>query len=560
MWRCGVVILVCGLAAVACAPPETSRADGELAVAPDIVARRAQFVPETLTAEVAHLSDGDRAALRHLIKAAQAVDGIFKMQAWAGNPAFAPRVAALDSSLGEATVRAAQAYYRIMYGPWDRLLHFEPFLGDTPHPEGAGFYPRDMSREEFEAWIEANPADRDAFMSLHTVIRRGSDGLVNVPYSEAYRDLLQVAAGELLEAAKASDNESLRRFLELRAEALLSDDYFASDMAWMDLDSPIEVVIGPYETYEDQLFGYKAAFESFVCVAQPEDSARLEIFKSQLPFLERNLPIPDEHKNFDRGTSSPIRVVDELFTAGDARAGVQTLAFNLPNDERVREAKGSKKVLLKNVMHAKYDGILTRIAERVLPADEAGRIDFEAFFQFTLHHELSHGLGPGKITIDGRETEVRLELAELYSAFEEAKADVLGVYDIYALVDAGVMDPRILDSLPWTYTAGVFRTTRFGVAEAHGLGMVMQANFLIGKGAVEITPEGRFRPVPERFPEAFRELARELLMIQALGDHEAAVGMVAQYGTVNPTMMKAIDSLVDLPVDIDPVYPLEGLQ
>jgi len=552
--------VACGLTALACAPRETSRAENELTVAPDIVARRAQFVPEELTADVAHLSDGDREALRHLVNAAQAVDGIFKMQAWAENPAFAPQVAALDPSLGEDTVRAAQAYYRIMYGPWDRLLHFEPFLGDIAHPEGAGFYPEDMSREEFEAWIDANPADREAFMSLHTIIRRDDENLVSIPYSQAYRDLLEVAATELLEASAATDNESLRRFLELRAEAFLSDDYFASDMAWMDLDSPIEVVIGPYETYEDQLFGYKAAFESFVCVAQPEDSARLEVFKSQLPFLERNLPIPDEHKNFNRGTSSPIRVVDELFTAGDARAGVQTLAFNLPNDERVREAKGSKKVLLKNVMHAKYEGILTRIAERVLPEGDADRIDFEAFFQFTLHHELSHGLGPGKITVDGRETEVRLELAGLYSAFEEAKADVLGVYDIYALVDAGVMDPEILDSLPWTYTAGMFRTTRFGVAEAHGLGMVMQANFLIEKGAVEITPEGRFRPVPERFPGAFKELAQKLLMIQALGDHGAAVEMVARYGAVNPMMMATIDGLTDLPVDVDPDYPLEGLQ
>ena len=560
MWRGGVVILLCGLTALACAPRETSRADDELVVAPDIVARRAQFVSEKVTAEVSHLSDGDREALRHLVKAAQAVDEIFKMQAWAENPTFAPRVAGLDPALGGDMVHAAQAYYRIMYGPWDRLVHFEPFLGDLVHPEGAGFYPEDMEKEEFEAWIEANPMDRDAFMSLHTIIRRADEGLMSVAYSQAYRGLLEVASSELLEAAAATDNESLKRCLELRAEAFLSDDYFASDMAWMDLDSPIEVVIGPYETYEDQLFGYKAAFETFICVAQPEDSARLEIFKSQLPFLERNLPIPDEHKNFDRGTSSPIRVVDELFTAGDARAGVQTLAFNLPNDERVREAKGSKKVLLKNVMRAKYDGILTRIAERVLPADEADRIDFEAFFQFTLHHELSHGLGPGKITVDGRETEVRLELAELYSAFEEAKADVLGVYDIYALVEAGVMKPDILDSLPWTYTAGMFRTTRFGVAEAHGLGMVMQANFLIEKSAVEITPDGRFRPNPERFPEAFRELARELLMIQALGDHEAAVEMVARYGTVNPVMLTTIEGLADLPVDIDPVYPLEGLQ
>jgi len=527
-----------------------------LHVVSDIAERRAQFVQQSLSADVSHVSAGDREALKHLVEAARAMDEIFWLQAWAGNPGFAPDVAALKGDGAEA----AKDYYRIMYGPWDRLVHNESYLGEQPHPDGAGYYPEDMTAAEFEAWLEAHPSDREAFTSLLTIIRRDGDGLVAVSYSAAYREQLEIAANELELAAEATDNESLRRFLELRAEAFLTDDYYASDVAWMDLDSDIEVVIGPYETYEDHLFGYKAAFESFVCVAQPEDSARLEVFKSQLPFLERNLPIPDEHKNFDRGSESPIRVVDEIFTAGDTRAGVQTIAFNLPNDERVREEKGSKKVLLKNVMRAKYDAILTPIAGRVLPADEADLIDFEAFYQFTLHHELSHGIGPGQITIDGRETEVRLELRDLYSAFEEAKADVLGVYDIYALVESGVMSPEILDSLPWTYTAGMFRTTRFGVAEAHGLGMVLQANFLLEKGAVELTEDGRFRPVPELFEETFRDLAHELLMIQALGDYDTALGFVEGYGTVHPAMVAAIEALTDLPVDVDPSYPLEGLE
>ncbi len=556
MWRRGIMVLLCSLMVLACGPRDGSPPGEGLHIVSDIAERRAQFVEQSLTADVSHLSAGDRQALQHLVNAGQAIDEIFKLQAWAGNPGFAPVVAALEGKGAEA----ARDYYRIMYGPWDRLAHNEPFLGEQPRPEGAGYYPEDMTAGEFEAWLEAHPADRETFTSLFTIIRREGDDLVAVPYSAAYRELLETAAEELKAAARATNNESLRRFLELRAEAFMTDDYYASDVAWMDLDSDIEVVIGPYETYEDHLFGYKAAFESFVCVAQPEDSARLEVFKSQLPFLERNLPIPDEHKNFDRGSESPIRVVDELFTAGDSRAGVQTIAFNLPNDERVREEKGSKKVLLKNVMRAKYEAILTPIAGRVLPADEADLIDFEAFYQFTLHHELSHGIGPGQITVDGRDTEVRLELKDLYSAFEEAKADVLGVYDIYALVESGVMSPEILDSLPWTYTAGMFRTTRFGVAEAHGLGMVLQANFLLEKGAVELTEDGRFRPVPELFQESFRDLAHELLMIQALGDYDAALSMVDRYGTVHPAMAAAIEGLTDLPVDVDPSYPLEGLQ
>jgi len=556
MWQRGFLIMVCGLVALGCGRCEKPVMMDGLTVVSDIAQRRAQFVETSVTADVSHLSAGDREALSHLVAAAREVDEIFRLQAWAGNPGLAVEV----SSHNGRDVEAVQDYYRIMYGPWDRLAHHEPFLGDRSHPAGAGFYPEDLTTDEFEAWIANHPDDRGPFTSLHTLIRRDGDGLVAVPYADAYRDRLASAVVELRAAAEATDNESLRRFLELRAEAFLTDDYYASDMAWMDLDSAIEVVIGPYETYEDQLFGYKAAFEAFICVAQPEDSARLEVFKSELPFLERNLPVPDEHKNFDRGTESPIRVVDELFTAGDTRAGVQTIAFNLPNDERVREVKGSKKVLLKNVMRAKYDGILTPIAGRVLPAGSADEISFEAFYQFTLHHELSHGIGPGKITIDGRDTEVRLELKDLYSAFEEAKADVLGVYDIYALVERGVMTPEILDSLPWTYTAGMFRTTRFGVAEAHGLGMVLQANYLLEKGAVVLTEDGRFRPVPEIFEETFRSLAHELLMIQAIGDYDGAVAFVERYGTVHPQMAVAIEGLEDLPVDIDPTYPLEGLR
>ncbi len=556
MWQRGALAVLCGVLAVGCGQTERRPVTEELTVVPDIAARRAQFVEKDLVADVSHLSEGDRAALAHLVAAGRAVDEIFLLQAWAGNPDLAPLVAQIEGEDAAAT----KDYYRIMYGPWDRLTHYEPFLGDSPHPRGAGYYPEDMTTAEFEAWIEAHPKDREAMTSLHTVIRRKGDALVAVPYSEAYADLLEVAAAELRAAAAATDNESLRRFLELRADAFFSGDYFESDMAWMDLDSAIEVVIGPYETYEDQLFGYKAAFETFVCVAQPEESARLQVFKSELPYLERMLPIPDEHKNFDRGSESPIRVVDEVFTAGDTRSGVQTIAFNLPNDERVREAKGSKKVLLKNVMRAKYDAILMPIASRVLPAGGLDLVTFEAFYQFILHHELSHGIGPGQITIDDRDTEVRLELKDLYSAFEEAKADVLGVYDIYRLVDKGIMDPAILDSLPWTYTAGMFRTTRFGVAEAHGLGMVLQANYLLENGAVEITEDGRFQPVPGVFDDAFRDLAHELLMIQALGDYDAAVEFVGRYGTVHPAMAGAIQGLTDLPVDIDPSYPLDGLE
>jgi hypothetical protein len=547
------IVMVSCVVLVGCGRP--AEPEGEFEVAADIEARRAKLVRQQLGAEVGHLSDGDRQALRHLVAAARTLDEIFKLQAWSGNPGFASRV----NSYQGAGADALGDYYRIMYGKWDRLEELEPFVGHDPHPAGAGYYPEDLTREEFESWLQAHPEDETDFRSLYTVIRRDGDRLVAVPYSQAYHELLGRAASELRAAASATENESLRTFLELRAAAFASDDYYDSDMAWMDLDSAIEVVVGPYETYEDRLFGYKAAFEAFVCVANPDDSARLARYKQELPYLERNLPIPDEHKNLDRGTESPIRVVDELFTAGDTRAGIQTIAFNLPNDERVRQAKGSKKVLLKNIMRAKYDAILTPIAHRALPADEVDLIDFEAFFQFILHHEMAHGLGPGQIVIDGRETEVRLELKELYSRFEEAKADVLGVFNLYALVDRGVMDRSILDHLPWTYTAGMFRTTRFGLTEAHGQGMVMQANYLLAKGAIEVTDDGRFRPVPDAFHDVFRDLAHELLMIQARGDYEGARRFQDSYGAVPPAMLSVIDGMADIPVDVDPVFTLEGL-
>ncbi len=549
-WIVGFVMVV-GLVGCGRAPAEKTAES--LRIAPDIAARRARFVPMEMTTDLSVLSAGDREALGHLVRAAHLVDRVFFRQAWAENPEFAKRVAALDGPLAEP----AKAYYRIMYGPWDRLEGFQPFLGDRERPKGAGFYPEDMTREEFESWLGAHPGDRAAFTSLTTVIRRKGEALVAVPYSEAYRDLLEKAASELEAAAGATDNASLARFLELRAKAFETDDYFESDMAWMDLDSPLEVVIGPYETYEDSLFGYKAAFEAFICLAQPEDSKRLAVYKEELPFLERNLPIPDEYKNLKRGTASPIRVADEIVTAGDARAGVQTLAFNLPNDERVREAKGSKKVLLKNMMRAKYEAILEPIARRVLPANEAGRLDFDAYFHFILFHELAHGLGPGRIVVDGRQTEVRLELKDLYSAIEEAKADVLGAWNLFVLADRGVVPHSVVEHLPWTYVAGLFRSARFGTSEAHGLGVVLQFNWLMEKGAIVVTKDGRFQPVPEKFPQALKGLVHEILVAQATGSYDAAHRLIDRYGTVSPAMGSLLEALGDVPVDVEPVYTIE---
>ncbi len=519
-------------------------------IAPDVEQRLAKLTTVRLEADLSALSPADRRVLDLLVEASRAMDEIFLRQVWAGNPELRQRLAAARGP----RVEAARQYFAINFGPWDRLAEMEPFIGSTPHPDGAGYYPVDMTKEEFERWVAQHPGEREAFISTTTVIRREGDRLVAVPYAREYAAWLEPAARLLRQAAEATDNASLKRFLTLRADAFASDDYYASDMAWMDLDAPVEVTIGPYETYEDSLFGYKAAYESFVTVALPAESAALSRYKERLPWLEGNLPLPEEHKNRTRGSESPIRVVDEVFTAGDTRSGVQTIAFNLPNDERVREAKGSKKVLLRNIMRAKYDRILVPIAERVLAPEQVGDVSWDAYFNEVLHHELSHGLGPGTITVGGRRTEVRHELKDLYDTLEEAKADVMGVYNILALIEAGEMPAALRRALEPTYVAGLFRSARFGVGEAHGQGVTAQFNYLQEKGALTVDGQGRYRAVSEKFPAAVRDLLRDMLLLQATGDYAGTQRFLERYGKATPELLAAIGRLGDVPVDVRPVY------
>ena len=537
------------LALAGCGGSEEAELAGRgstLSVVPDIETRLAQFAPTELEVDLSGLAASEIEALGHILAAARLMDEIFLRQVSVDNPGLRDEVAELPE--------AARIYFDANFGPWDRLDEMAPFIGDTPRSAGAGYYPLDMSTQEFEAWIAAHPDDREAFESLYTVIRRHADGLVAIPYSEAYLGWLHPAAEHLSEAAVATSNESLRRFLESRAAAFASDDYYESDIDWMDLDAPVEVTIGPYEVYEDRLFAYKAAFEAFVTIALPEESAALGHFKSKLPWLETNLPIPDEHKNPDRGTESPIRVVDVLFVGGDSKAGVQTLAFNLPNDERVRETKGSKKVMLRNILRAKYEKMLVPISQRVLAPEDRQRISFDAFFAESLHHELSHGLGPGFITVDGRETEVRKELKELYSTLEEAKANVMGIYNIMALAEQGEISEVVAETIEATYVAGLLRSARFGVHEAHGRGVISQFNYLLEKGALEIDGEGYFHALSEIFPGAISELLNEMLMLQATGDYEGTKRFLETYGHPSDALLSAIDRLADVPVDILPLY------
>ena len=535
-------------------PPKKAAPAGGPRIVSDVEKRLAQFAAIPMSADTSALSPGDRKVLGKLVEAGKLMNEIFLRQAWAGNPALREELKGSKGPHAEASRR----YFELNVGPWDRLAERQPFIGDKPHPPGAGHYPEDMTKEDFEGWIAKHPGDKEAFLSTVTEIRRGPDGgLTAVPYSREYAEWLKPAAKLLREAAALTDNASLKKFLELRAKAFETDDYYESDFAWMDLDAPVEVTIGPYETYEDELFGYKAAFEAFVTVNLPKESAALARYKERLPWLEKNLPIPDEHKNLNRGAESPIRVVDTVYSGGETRAGVQTIAFNLPNDERVREAKGSKKVLLHNFMRAKYEKILLPIADRVLDPAQVKDVSFDAYFNEVLHHELSHGLGPGKIKVNGRETEVRLELKDLFATLEEAKADVMGVYNVLALIEQKEMPAALRHALEPTYVAGLFRAARFGVDEAHGQGVVAQFTYLQRKGALQVNAQGRVHAVSEKFPGAIRDLLHDMLMLQATGDYEGTKKFLDTYGKPSQALRDAIGRLKDVPVDIRPVYPAD---
>ncbi len=521
----------------------------------EMAAKVAEFAPVEIAVDPEKIPEKHRPTIAALIEAAQLMDELFFRQVSEKNPEWREQIAA------DPELKDTLTYFDIMYGPWDRLEDHEPFWGDEEKPLGVTFYPEDMTKKEFQEWIEEHPDQEGAFTGYFTVIRRKGDGLVAVPYSEHYAERLGKAAEMLEKAAASAEDERLKSYLTKRAAAFGSNEYRESDMAWMDLgDGDIEVVIGPYEVYEDRLFGYKAAFEAFVTLRDPEDSKRLARIKSLIPEMEQFLPIPDEHKNTDRGTESPISVVEVLFTGGDTRAGVQTLAFNLPNDEVVREKKGSKKVMLKNVAEAKYEKILVPIAEAMLVPEQVDNVSFDAFFNHTLVHETAHGLGPGKIEVerDGKKvkTTVNAALEELYPVIEEAKADTLGMYLNYLLIEKGLHPEGFMENVYASFLAGFFRSVRFGASEAHGQANVIQFNYLAEHDAVVRDESGKYRYDAAKMREAVKSLATEILMIEALGDYERAEKFISEYGALPAELQRALDELDEIPTDIRPSYPV----
>jgi hypothetical protein len=513
----------------------------------------ARFAPVDLTADLSKLPANERQALAKLVEAAKIFDALFLRQVWDGNEALLLDLVRDGSPLGRARLH----YFMINKGPWSRLDHNEAFIaGVPPKPPQANFYPAGATKADVEAWLKgASPAERARATGFFTTIRRGPDGkFIAVPYSLEYQGEVARAAALLREAAGLTTQPTLKSFLEKRAAALLSNDYYESDIAWMGLDASIEPTIGPYETYEDEWFNYKAAFEAFITVRDDVETQKLSRFGSELQEIENNLPIDPKYRNPKLGAMAPIRVVNTVFSSGDANRGVQTAAFNLPNDERVITEKGSKRVMLKNNQEAKFRMVLQPISNVALAADDRKRVSFDAFFTHILMHELMHGLGPHAITVGGRATNVRQEFKEAYSTIEEAKADVSGLFALQFLVDREKLDKSFNDTMYTTYLASMFRSIRFGINEAHGRGVAIQLNYFLDNGGVTVAQDGTFAVNAERIRKNVTDLTRDIMTMQATGDAQAGKQMLEKLGVVRPQVQAVLDKLKDVPVDIEPRF------
>ncbi len=522
-------------------PVTTSPLDGQIA----------RFTPVDIGVDLSPLPPNEREALTAMVEAARLTDGLFLEQAWSGNASTLVRLAADRSPEGQKLLH----YFLINKGPWSRLDEDAPFVpGVGPKPDQANFYPADATKDEVERWMNTlRGAERDLAVGFFSTIRRNAAGaLMAVPYSVEYQNTLTAAAALLRKAASLTTQPTLKRFLELRADAFKSNDYYASDVAWMELDASIEPTIGPYETYEDGWFGYKAAFEAFITVRDDAETKKLDVFGVELQGLEDALPIDPKYRTATIGAMAPMRVVNVVFSGGDGNRGVQTAAFNLPNDDRVIREKGSKRVMLKNTQEAKFKYALTPISQVAMAAADRPNVRFDAFFTHILMHELMHGLGPH--VVHGTSTPVREALKDTYSALEEAKADISGLWALAQLAEKGTISADIARAMYTTFVASSFRSIRFGLTSAHGRGQILQLNYLLDHGAVVVNADGTFSVVDSKIRQAVADLTRDIMTLQAVGDYAAAQEMLKTMVVVRPQVQAVLDKLKGVPVDIEPRF------
>lgn len=504
----------------------------------DVAERLAQYVPVKLTTDVSQLTENERKMIPLLIEAAKIMDACFWYEAY-GSP---------DKLLASIKDPGQRRFAEINYGPWDRLngnQSFVPGFGDKPL--GANFYPTDMTKQEFE---QAQLTGKD---DLYTFLRRDENGALRVvPYREQFAREVRRTADLLNRAAELAEDPGLVRYLRLRADALLTDDYQPSDLAWLDMrDNTLDVVIGPIENYEDKLFGYKTAHECYVLVKDKKWSERLARYAQFLPKLQASLPVPDAYKQEKPGTDTELNAYDVVYYAGDCNAGSKTIAINLPNDEQVQLQKGTRRLQLQNAMRAKFDKILLPIADVLIAEDQRDHVTFDAFFSNTMFHEVAHGLGI-KNTINGRGS-VRTSLKEYAGAIEEGKADILGLHMIQQLHQDGELDTDLEDYYV-TFMAGIFRSVRFGASSAHGKANMIRFNYFRKMGAFERQQDGKYRVNVERFREATEALSSKLLQLQGDGDYEGAAKLVDETGVIGPQLKSELDLLQQKGIPVDVVF------
>jgi hypothetical protein len=520
-------------------------------VAPDVDMILAKWKRVEMPFDSARLSPRERQLVNKLVEASQDLDDIYWRQS-------DPQALKVYKSLEGKSDRFSRELRRLIVingSRFDLLDNNQPFVGPGKLPPGGGLYPRHLTREEIESYVKAHPDQKDAIYSPTTVIRREDDKLAAVPYHDAYKEFLEPAAKALREAAALSDDEAFAGFLRLRADALLDDNYYPSDLAWLDLKNPkFDVIMAPYETYLDGVLGVKGSYGAAVLIRNDAESRRLEVYEKYIPDMQQALPLPSADKPSKRGHLTPLEVMDAPFRGGDLRHGYQAVADNLPNDPRIHQEKGTKKIFFKNFMDARVQYVILPLAKRLMVSDQAAEVSGEGYMAATVLHEISHGLGPAFARSGGEQEDIRAAIGPVYSPLEEAKADVVGMYGLRWLVDHGALPKDKLREYYASYLGGIFRTVRYGTAEAHGRAQMMEFNYLFEHKAITRNEAGRYAADFAAMPQAIAGLAKKLLTLEATGNRAGAEALFAKYDQMPAGLASALNSCQDLPVDIDPVF------
>jgi hypothetical protein len=538
--------------------PNSARAKTEskldtsaLVIAPNLSAQLAKFKPVRMPFDSSRLTPRERQLVAKLVEACQSLESIYWRQS---DPEGLKLYHALAGSAAPRDIELRR-FLRINGSRFDLINNNAPFVGTAPWPPGRGLFPPDMTKQEFDAYVAAHPDRKAALYDPFTVVRRKGATLEAIPYHVAYREWLDPMVKALREAAALSDDPAFAKFLRMRADALLTDNYFDSDIAWVSLENPkFDVIFAPYETYLDDLLGVKTSYGAAVLIRNDEESRKLDVFQKYVPEIQDSLPLAPADRPSKRGHLSPMEVMDTPYRAGDLRHGYQAVADNLPNDPRIHEQKGSKKLFFKNFMDARVNYVILPVAKRLLRADQAALASAEGYLATTMMHEISHGLGPAFARTSAGQRDIREAIGPSYSGLEEAKADIVGLYGLKWLVDRGDLPKDKLRGYYASEVAGIFRTMRFGVAEAHGRAEIMEFNYFSERGVIaRDAASGRYAINLDHMPEAVAALAKELLEQEATGDRARVEGWFAKYGSMPPELTKALEAASDVPVDIDPI-------